>query len=506
MSAAVAEAPQVSPNIPPAESVALGRRIIAHSGLLVDADTVPELQQARIEGIQEARTILDNNRHLALQGLDSPLPHDVVGEAEQLAAIARTKGKQSAEYADRHKGLKVSARTLVAEVTSTYRPRLFPRLTQQLNDRGKYEFHGSEVLNVTGNGLSALTGYLEEEQRSTNDHAKETVNHAIPRLQKLGSLGLQGALHTIEIAECPDWVIQAYKAGDKGACAGYVPAIEKMMLQGMRFNEDGTREQEMLALPGTHITHDVILRVLEKLGGINEGDQLSKTDVHGKQFIDIHELGVLGFAAKLDEVASEQSGKNIFLGEVVPDDYVKDYQQAVIEAMQQEEANQHLVAPLAQLLINLEANGTDKRANEAILEAHIDDALWIEALKNPDRAEEIFDKETADRLRKAAELEKQGLYQEANELRIIAEKEAPDTTYCSGAGSACGFETVAEGTPDAIVARRIGLRGRRLRKDKERSCKACGDYGLVYDVDNGDAACVDCGSSKIGGVVNAIYN
>lgn len=504
MSAAVAEAIQVSSNVPPVESVALGRRILAHSGLLVDADTVPELRQARIEGVQEARAVLENNRNLALQGLDSPLPHDVVGEAEQLAALARTKGKHSAEYVDRHQGLEVSARTLIAEVTSTYRRRLFPRLTQQLNDRGKYEFHGSEILNVTRNGLSARTGYLEEEQRSTNDHAKEVVNHAIPRIQKLGSLGLQGAVHTIEIAECPEWVIEAYKASDKGANAGYVPAIEKMMLQGMRFNEDGTREQEMLALPGTHITHDVILRVLEKLGGINEGDQLSKTEVHGKQFIDVHELGVLGFAAKLDEVASEQSGKNIFLGEVVPDDYVKDYQQAVIEAMQQEEANSHLVEPLTKLLINLEANGTDKIANEHILEAHINDALWLEALKNPDRAEEIFDKETADRLRKAAELEKQGLLQEANDLRILAEKEAPAATYCSGAS--CGLETVAEGTPDAIVARRMGIRGRRLRKDKERACKACSNYGLVYDADNGDTACVDCGSSKIGGVINANYN
>lgn len=504
MLAAVAETPQVSSNVPPAESVALGRQIIAHSGLLVDADTLPELQQARAEGMQEAQAVLENNRNLALQGLDSPLPHDVVGESEQLAQIARTKGKRSAEYVDRHEGLKVSARTLIAEVTSTYRRRLFPRLTQQLNSDGKYEFHGSEVLNVTRNGLSALTGYLEEEQRSTNDHAKEVVNHAIPRIQKLGSLGLQGALHTIEIAECPDWVIQAYKEGDTGAYAGYVPAIKKMMLQGMRFNEDGTREQEMLALPGTHITHDVILRVLEKLGGINEGDQLNKTEVHGKQFIDIHELGVLGFAAKLDEVASEQSGKNIFLGEVVPDDYIKDYQQAVIEATQQEEANKHLVAPLTQLLINLEANGTDKIANEHILEAHINDALWEEVLENPDRAEEIFGKETADRLRKAAELEKQGLHKEANELRILAEKEAPPSTYCGG--GSCGLETVAEGTPDAIVARRMGLRGRKLRKDKERACKACSNFGLVYDADNGDTACVDCGSSKIGGVINANYN
>lgn len=474
---------------------------------LIDTDTIPEFGFVRRRAAQEAAQILRQNRNLIIDGQfdKPPVPVDALGTARFVRQTEQQFGSHSPEHQEALDGLQLDCDRLLGEALRKNTWEYFPKAAQHLDESGQYyRAHGIRTLDIMERGLSP-TAEPEERDRRANEYVEEMTYHAVPRMMRhIGRLGVDETVDLVMVSECTDWAIHAHDRDSKGGHGGYAPAINKFKIRRMQFEADGTRWQEELALPGTHITADVIREVLHEQVGAS-AQALSKTELHGKVWQDSSGQGLIGFAAKLDEAATKRSGQNIYMGEVVPDEFAKDYKTIEQQAASRQAKRTQQSYELRDFILNLEANQVDVWAAEGIVEAKVKGILFQIARQNPDQAEHIFDKKTADGLRKVAELEEQGNIGEADKLLNQVEAEAPEASYCGGGGSACGLETVAEGTPDAIKARLKGLRGR-LKKDKVRACKACSDFGLVYSVETGDTACGSCGSSKIGGVINANYN
>jgi hypothetical protein len=356
----------------------------------------------------------------------------------------------------------------------------------------KYVAHGVHTLDIVERGLSPTTDQSEEESRRVNEFVEENTYHALRRVKKLGRLGLHKQISVKTISECTDWAIKAYETNSKASHGGYAPGIKKLMIRGMRFDEKGERFEEQLALPGVYITHEVITSVMQENGAIPHGDNLSKTELHGKQFIDLSSQGVISLAEKLDQKATEISGKNIFMGEEVSADSAKDYSSIHQESKFRRQKRQQMSYELAEHTIRLQANKTDSWAAEGIVGNIVQRMLLGIAKNNPELAANMFDQETADGFAEVARLESMGRHEEAYLLQVEVEENAPEASYC-GAGS-CGLER-ATNMRDIAKVRELGLEGELIR-DTERACPSCAAKSVYYD-NNGSKACAGCGNNEI---------
>jgi hypothetical protein len=483
---------------------------------LVNADIVPELQFARLRAGQEAARILGENRQLLYEGeVDNvPRPVDAMGTVRQVVEAKREFGPDSPQYKEKFEGLMLDSERLLGEAYTIRTKEYFAKALQKRDrNTGEYFAHGLSVKRMVTNGLSPFLEETEEGFRRTNDFAEYGTHEAIGTA--IGRIGIRGlvekvanvrpsttpkeevleapALSVLSISECTDEAIEGYKLNPKGSHGGYGPATERMMIGGVSFTASGDLFEERVALSGLHIDHDVIIEVLVEEGVLAEGEKPTKTEIHAMQLLSVTGSSAMGLVKKLDHKAGERSGKKIFVGEEVGDDHNMDYDAFVEEA----EVRRQKLAPipyeLATYLVTLEENGTDSRAAEGLVDAWLKRTLLEVAGKNPDLAEAMFDKETADGFREVARLKALGQDDEARWLQAQVERNAPEVSYC-GAGS-CGLE--AASLADAAKARGLGLNGDIIH-DKERACPSCSALKVHYDL-SGNKACTGCSYSTTSG-------
>ena len=415
-----------------------------------------------------------------------PIPVDALGTAHQVVEIKENCGVDSPEYEEMYRGLVLDCEKLLAEA---FRKNTWEHFgeTEQIYDAQTSEYfaHGVSLTRAVTNGLTPIAEH-EEQARRSNEYIEEETYRAI------GHVGLKD-ISVQTISECTDWAIRDYKKDSKGSHGGYVPDIEKIMLRGVRFGGYGSRYEEQLGLPGLYITHDVIVTALREIEAVSEDIELTKTELHGKQFINLSNNSVVGLAKILDGKASEAWDKNIFMGEEVSTDHPKDYAHIAQEA----ELRRQQLAPkpreLADYLIVLEENGTDHWAAEGIVNAYLKKVLLEVARINPEQAELMFDKATADGFREVAKLQNSGQYREALKLLVQVEKNAPEVSFC-GAGS-CGLIGVNPHSAEAQKAKELGLKGDLLH-DTDRACPSCHAKKVYYNM-GGSKACIGCGNNEI---------
>jgi hypothetical protein len=463
----------------------------------IDADAIPEIQFVRRRAAQEAAKVLGQNwQHLRDGEFSSvPKPVDVLGTARRVVGIKRLSGN-STSYKTGFNGLLLDCERLFSESFRKLTWEYFPEALREFEPgSGQYFAHGIPIMDILQGGLSPIAE-PEEQDRRINDSIHEHTYHTMPRVRAIGHLGLQGMVSVINFSECTDWAINAYeadtKSSKKSSYDGYVPEIRKLMIGSSRFVDSGNRYDERIGVSGRYITHDVILAVLQAEGAPPAINGLTKSQLHGKQFIEKSGKGVIGIVELLDKKASDVSGENIFMGEPVGIDHAKDYSRIKGEA----ETRRHQLAivpqSLANYLVGLVENGTDSWVADTLVENFVKEKLLHIAKDDPSLAAAMFDQETADGFAKVNYLESIGRAEEAEALLKKVRQNAPPASYCT-AGS-CGLE--AASSSDALKAKGLGLVGEELIHDVERPCPSCHAMKVFYD-SIGSKACTACGKSEI---------
>lgn len=460
---------------------------------ICSADIFPEIEAKRRNARIYASQILEQNRDLIASGDEAdwdnvPLAIDVLGTSKRVVEAEKLYGVDSPEYNQLFSGLVLDSQRLYAEAYRKKSWEYFPASYQRRDqDTGRYFSHSQDLLTIASNGLSPDTN-SEERQRRINEYVEEVTYQAI------GSIALDNTISTLTISECTNWAISAYNSKAKGSHGGYVPEIEKVMLRGVRFNNHFGRSEEQLGISGKYITHDVITSALIELGAVENDIELNKTKLHGTQFIDKRGRSVIDFVKILDQKASKYFSKNIFMGEEVGGSHPKDYDNVYQEASERRKLLAESSLDLANYLIKLTKNKTDKWLSEGLVDAHVKQKLLALSKHDPNKAEIIFNRATAEGLKEVNRLQSLGLMNQARTLEDQVAKNAPSVSFC-GAGS-CGLEAVGQFSDKQEKASKLGLKGE-LVSDKVRHCPGCGNKSIIYEVKTGNKACASCGITEI---------
>ncbi len=485
---------------------------------LVNSENIPELSLKRRNAADNASKILAQNRSLIRTGKPEAVPTsvDALGTARQVVETKKRYGEDSPQYQEVRTGLILDSERLLAEAYSKNTAEYFAKITQNRDQStGEYFSHGLSISRMVHNGLSP-SAEPEEQDRRVNEYVEEATYEAIGSM--IGRVGLRGAIQEIgatatlpaagehapaqpnlsvmTISECTDYAIEGYKINAKASHGGYAPAVEKIMIRGVHYFDDaGDRQEEQAAVPGLYINHEIVQTVLAKKAAVTAKAEMTKTEIHGSQFISVNGESVMDLIKELDQEAGAVHGKNIFMGEAVAEDHPKDYDEFVEDA----EVRRAKLAPkptqLAEYLIALEEKGTDPRVATALVDKFLKATLLEVASKHPELAEAMFDKATAVGFSEVARLDALGRTSEARQLQQRVEKEAPEVSYC-GADS-CGLEGVDPNSPAGKIAAGLGLSGTILR-NTEQACTNCHELELHHDY-NGNTACVNCRSTKLKG-------
>ncbi len=453
-------------------------------------DDIPELASARQAERQFGQALLDSRKaeYAANQETDG-LPPEIDALSTARAVL---ESQDQVEAAEKRKGLTLDCQRLVAEWYRKKKPEYFPPV-RHIFDEDKQEFfsHGLSIRQMTENALTPIVDDQEEEARRLN----EKVEDATPQFVR--SMGAT-ALGIRTISECTDSAISAYQqdahSGTKHrGYRGYVPEIEKVMIRDIRLDAESLdRFEEQIGMPGLFVTHEIIQMALERRGLTAKG--FDKTQLHGAQILVEDDL--LEFAELLDTVAGEQWCVNVFMGEEVPQGYVKDYASFRKEALQRQAGLKDIADSVANFTLTLAADPTlSSQEAPAMVEEFVKLQLLELAKEDFDVAEQMFDTATAHGLREVAYLEASGQYQRAFERLSEVQAVAPGGGFC-GAGS-CGIVAVNELSGDAGKARELGL-GKGLLYDTVRSCPGCKAKKVFYDA-KANKACLGCNTKQING-------
>ncbi len=438
-------------------------------------DTILEVAEAR-DKVRTQAWAMVHYRERQLAGGEEivvPLVVDALSTAEK---VIEARGSQ--DYQEKLAGLELDCLRLVAEWYRKKRPEYFPQSRHFFDaETGDFYSHGLSIRQMTENALRPIDNDPEEVARRVN----EKVENETPQiLRKVGGFALQ-QMGIRTISECTDKAISDYQS-DRAAGAphrgynGYVPEIEKVMIRDMRFDEvTGDRLEEQIGLPGRYINHWVIQEALRRRGV--EAGQMGKTELHGNQLLVSDDL--IDFVELLDTVASENWCVDVFMGEKLEPNQTKNYATIRAEALRRQEGLKDMASTVAVFIMDLAADGFDRRKAPAKVETFVKMLLLDMAKKDSIVAEQIFDEETAVGLREVAYLESVGRNDEAFARMQEVLEAAPGGGYC-GAGS-CGLEAVDTLSKDGkeLMKDLKAEAGDKLVKDKERACK-CGKKDIVY--------------------------
>ncbi|HEY4160794.1 MAG TPA: hypothetical protein VGM08_01910 [Candidatus Saccharimonadales bacterium] len=445
-------------------------------------DELPDVAAERAAVRAGALALLDGRRQPSRAGIGTAelIPVDALSTADRVLEAEALYGPNSVERAERWDGLAQDCLRLVAECYRKKKPEYFAPLRHTFDERTQsYYSHGLSVTQMTYNALVPMSDNPEEEARRVN----ERVEDATPLILRkhLGKLATGQAIRIRTISECTDKA-QADYAEDvrlrrpHRSYNGYVPEIDKLMIRDIEVDEaTGDRLQEQIALPGFYykdILPDILRHRRVEIGHMN------KTQRHGAQLLATDDL--MEFMRLMDDVASEQWCVNIFAGEVVPDDFVKDYAGFRDEAIRRQEGLKDVALTVATFVLDLAQDEVDRRAALPMVEEFVKKLLLKIGKDDLDAAEQMFDVKTANGLREVAQLEADGRYEEAHERMQIIEREAPGVAFC-GAGS-CGLEDVnvhSETGKELLKSLRAEA-GDTIVRDKVRTCSKCGNKKVAY--------------------------
>ncbi|HSX16200.1 MAG TPA: hypothetical protein VLF40_05390 [Candidatus Saccharimonadales bacterium] len=472
-------------------------------------DDIPEVAAEREAVRASAWAMLDRRRNGEDMGsgISELIPVDALSTAHHVLEAGRQYGQDSAERTERWNGLVLDCRRLVGEWYRKRKPEYFEPL-RHTYDPGVQDFfsHGLSIRQMTENALVPMPGNAEEEGRRVNERVEDATPEILRRTLGRAALGGQ-VIRTV--SECTDWAIGKYQAdareGRKGTgYGGYVPEIAKVMVRDMWLDtETDDRLEEQIGLPGEWITDSIFREAMQRRNA--NIDALSKTQRHGSQFLAGDSL--MEFVALLDQVASEEWCTNIFMGEEVPQGFVKDYAGFRAEALHRQESLGGMAETVATFVLDLAADGVDRREALVLVEEFVKKLLLNLAKdhvqENPEIAEQMFDEATAQGLQEVVALETQGRHKEAFRRMQEVEAAAPGDGYC-GSGS-CGLEGIdlhSDAGRSAAERLQAGP-GDTVLRDKVRACK-CGSKSVLYAYNKKkvNKLCESCGAfeSKVDGV------
>lgn len=442
-----------------------------------NADAVPWLgavrEQARAGAV---RIVAERQQHLRDGEFDRvPLDVDALGTAAKLAAVGDTFGKASAEYADARAGLVLDCSRKWAEAFRKNTWEYFGVSTQQYDAESDMLFaNGFSVDEMIYNGLSPL-GEREETERRINDAVNLAGQKALLKNPQATGLAL------LHVSPCTDWAHCSYRGRPMAAHGGYAPEIDKLMVNfDLPDHASGTIYHEQVGVSGRYITPGIVAEAFSIMGIIEPGQPLGRTDIHATQGVVATELAssVFDFLRIADELASQRSGQEIFMGEVVAPTHPKDYTSVIAEATQRRDEQARLSEELTCYVEELHASDTDHALATVLVDKFVQDKLLAKAATDPELAEQVFNKATAERFHHAQLLESQGRQAEAEAEREQARQNAPAASSC-GAGS-CGLESVSKAEQDKVKDL-FGAKGDgEVIKDTERACPLCHQKKLYY--------------------------
>lgn len=407
------------------------------------------------------------------------LPVDALSTAHKVLVAAMTYGEDSPQHRQVDAGLALDCERLTGEWYRKKRPEYFEPIRHVLDaDSQDFFSHGLSARQMTENALVPIPDDPEEEDRRINEYVEDATPQIVRRLGKI-AVGDE-AIRTI--SECTDKAEADYASdvwfGRKHrGYGGMVPEIKKMMIRDIRFETKSfDRFVEQIGLPGTYISHEILQETLRRRG-IAEAAQLDKTQLHAAQMIVNDDL--MDFAANLDSVASEQWCTNIFMGEVVGVDFVKDYAGFRREAFRRKEHLKDIANTVKVYVLDLAATNTDRRKAPIMVEEFVKKLLLKEAKQDLKVAEQMFDKPTLQGLQEVVYLESIGQSRLAFERMAAVEQAAPGGGYCSG--GSCELESVdtSSATGRELANKVRAGPGDTVVKDKERSCR-CGSKNIIY--------------------------
>lgn len=440
-------------------------------------DDIPEVFAERQIVRNAAQMLLESRRdHADKTGVEYESV-DALSTANGVLEAEKTFGRNSNEYSEKWNALLLDCQRLVGEWYRKNTSEYFEPVRQTYDgDKKDFFSHGWSIRQLTENALVPITEDPEEEARRVNERVEEATPHIV---RSLGSLSLGKGI--ITISQCTDSAILSYqtdmKLGRKHrGYRGYVPEIEKVMIRHIAFDPDSNdRFETQIGLPGNLWSHETIQIMLEEKGVDASG--MDKTELHGAQIL--ADADPIEFIKHGDRVAGEQWSLNIFMGEAVPDDFVKDYDKFKQEAHERKEAMRGLSKTVALFVLDLAEENYDRKKAPELVENFVKNTLLNVAKKDETVAEQMFDVKTAIGLRNVAELESQGRFTEANELMKMVEREAPGGGSCGG--GSCGLESVVGGSADEKdLRKKMGAsESDTIVRDKERACR-CGNKTIVY--------------------------
>lgn len=441
-------------------------------------DDIPGVADLREAERDSAWAMLETRRNDHELTPEALLPVDALSTAHTVLTAEQVYGEDSPEHREKMAGLLLDSKRLVGEWYRKNTAESFEPVRHKFDVSTEDFFsHGLSIRQMTENALVPLKNDPENETRRVNERVEEVTPQI---LRKLGSIAVGERMRTI--SECTDEAITAYQDDMKHRRAhrgygGYVPEIEKVMLRDIWF-EEGTddRFEEVVALPGTYITHDIFQQALKQRGA--NAKAMDKTALHGAQFLARDTL--IDFVAHLDEVASKGWCTNIFMGEKVAPDFIKDYDRFKQEAAQRQEHLHETAGTVTNFILDLARDGVDRRKAPAMVEDFVKVVLLDMAKQDGTIAEHMFDKKTAVGLEEVRLLEAHGKFDEAQVLMREVEQMAPGGGYC-GAGS-CGIEGVNTETEEGKeIAKNLRAEaGDKIAKDNERACINCHKKTLYY--------------------------
>ncbi len=472
----------------------LARPMHTEDYLLVDSITDAYTER---ELVRDAATqLLEARRQEVLSEEAVYIPVDALSTANSVITAEAMYGFDSEERKEKWEGLLLDCQRLVGEWYRKNTSEYFePTRHVFCSKDGEFFSKGLSIRQMTENAIVPIAEDPEEETRRVNERVEEET----PRiLRSLGGIALGRGIVTI--SECTDSAIESYQSdvetkSKHQGYRGYVPEIKKLMIRHITLDPDSEdRFQTQIGLPGTFLDHETLQIALTERGA--DVAHMDKTSLHGTQIL--ADEDPMEFVKHLDAVATREWCTNIFMGEQVADDFVKDYEGYKQEALARKEALADWAETVALFVLDLAKDGFDREKAPSHVESFVKSLLLNLAKQDQSIAEQMFDAKTAKGLAEVVSLEERGLYDQANELWQKVEREAPGGGSC-GAGS-CGLEGVAaRSKEDAALRKELGADDDDIIvKDKERSCR-CGAKSIVYAYNKRKVIkkCQSCGARDV---------
>lgn len=433
----------------------------------LSADDLPSVRMDRLHCDVESKTIIEDRMSLLREGRGDEVPYafNVLATANKLIEAEDKYGAYSQEYLQHLKGLELDTTRHIAEAERRLTYMYAPETEQQYNaDLDSYVYEQYVLDDVVTQGLTPVGAELVGIDVLIADRREEFTAKSVG---KLGQLMLaQSGVRKPQFEMTMLTISQ-------------VDNSPQTMIRSLRFDPvRGSRFQEQVGFIKDHITPEVIVEGLRRKRAIEPDAMPGTTEVLGTQVISMQGETALSFMPLLDTIASERSGKNIFMGEEVATDQPKDYGAIPAEAAAREVRQQNEAKALLTKVVQLARQGVDGWFANTLVDKFVTDMLLDKVSEDPAAARNIFGEKTAQTIEESMYLRERGDIDGANQMLDQARVEAPPATVCTG--GSCGLEGVDEKTRLGTIKEVGGKEGDTVLKDNVRSCPGCGQKKLIY--------------------------